>query len=377
MRRLLAALLLLPLLAPVQAAAQAVQPPQVIARAWVLVDLSSGQLLGSERPDERFEPASLAKLMTAYLVFAALREKKISLEQQAPVSERAWKTPGARMYLQPGQPVTVDQLLRGMIVASGNDASVALAELVAGSEDAFVKEMNAEAERMGLKNTRFMNPTGLADARQYSSARDLQMLAAALIRDHPEAYAQYYSQKEFHYRGIPQANRNRLLWLDPTVDGVKTGFTQAAGYCLIASSKRGARRLLSVLLGSVSENTRVQESQRLLNWGFQFFDAVRLYEGGAPVKEIQVFKGARSTVRAGFRSDMVVTVPKGEAARIKAELLSHSPLVAPVAAGDRVGMLRVTLEGKPIGEYPVVALEGVREAGLLGRAWDTLRLWTK
>jgi D-alanyl-D-alanine carboxypeptidase (penicillin-binding protein 5/6) len=373
MRHLLAALLFIPWVA----LGQAPQPPQVIGRAWVLIDLSSGQLLASERPEERFEPASLTKLMTAYLVFSALKEKKIALEQQAAVSERAWKAPGSRMFIEPRRPVSVEQLIRGMVVHSGNDASIALAELLAGSEEAFAKRMNAEAERLGLKNTQFVNATGLSDARHYSTARDLQLLAAALIRDHPEAYAQYYSQREFHYNGITQVNRNRLLWLDPTVDGVKTGFTEAAGYCLIASSKRGERRLLSVLLGSTSELTRAQESQRLLNWGFQFFDAVRLYAAGAPVKEIEVFKGARGVVRAGFRADMVVTVPKGEAARLKAELLSLSPLVAPVAAGARVGMLRVTLEGKPIGEYPVVALEAVPEAGFLGRAWDTLRLWTK
>ena len=376
-RSLLAALLLVPLLAMVEAAAQAPQPPQVIGRAWMVVDLSSSQVLAAEKPDERFEPASLTKLMTAYLVFVALKAKKITLEQQAPVSERAWKTPGSRMFIEPKRPVTVEQLIRGMIVQSGNDACVALAELVGGSEEAFVKQMNAEAERLGLKSTRFMNVTGLSDARHYSTARDLQMLATALIRDFPEAYAQYYSLREFHYNGVTQVNRNRLLWLDATVDGVKTGFTEAAGYCLIASSKRGPRRLLSVLLGSTSETTRVQESQKLLNWGFQFFDAVRLYAADQPVKEIEVFKGARSTVRAGFRGDMVVTVPKGESPRLKAELLSHSPLAAPVAVGDRVGMLRVTLEGKPVGEYPVVALDAVPQAGFLGRAWDTLRLWMK
>jgi len=237
--------------------------------------------------------------------------------------------------------------------------------------------MNAEAARLGLKNTSFANVTGLSDARHYSTARDLEVLAASLIRDFPQAYAQYYSQKEFRYNGITQANRNRLLWLDPTVDGMKTGFTEAAGYCLVASSKRGERRLLSVLLGSTSESTRAQESQKLLNWGFQAFDAVRLYAAGAPVKEIEVFKGVRDKLRAGFPTDMVVTVPKGEAPRLKADLLSVSPLVAPVASGTRVGMLRVTVDGKAIGEYPVVALDAVPEAGFLGRAWDTLRLWAR
>ena len=365
------------LLLPLFSWAQSVQPPQVIGRAWIVADLSSGQILGAERPDERVEPASLTKIMTAYVVFVALKEKKISLEQQVQVSEKAWKTPGSRMFVEPRRPVTVEQLIRGMIVQSGNDACVALAELISGSEDAFVKQMNAEAARLGMKNTSFANVTGLPDPRHYSSAHDLEIIAAALIRDFPEAYAQYYSQKEFRYNGITQVNRNRLLWLDPTVDGMKTGFTDTAGYCLVASSKRGERRLLSVLLGSTSESTRAQESQRLLNWGFQSFDAVRLYAAGAPVKEIEVFKGARDKVRAGFRTDMVVTVPKGEAPRVKAELLSVSPLVAPVAVGARVGMLRVTVDSKAVGEYPVVALDPVPEAGFLGRAWDTLRLWVK
>jgi D-alanyl-D-alanine carboxypeptidase (penicillin-binding protein 5/6) len=372
-RRSLAALLALPLLA----AAQGLQPPQLIGRAWMLTDATSGQVLAAENPDERVEPASLTKLMTAYLVFAALKEKRITLEQQVTVSERAWKAPGSRMYIEPRNTPSVEQLLRGMIVVSGNDATVALAELLAGSEEAFAKLMNAEAARLGLKSTRFSNATGLSEVQHYSTVRDLQSLALALIRDFPEPYARYYSQRDFAYAGVPQANRNRLLWLDPAVDGVKTGFTNAAGYCLIASARRGPRRLVSVLVGSTSETTRAQESQRLLNWGFQFFDAVRLYPAGAAVKEIEVFKGARGTVRAGFREDMVVTVPKGEAQRLRAELLAHSPVLAPVAAGARVGMLRVTLEGKPVGEYPVLALEEVKEAGFMGRAWDTLRLWTK
>jgi D-alanyl-D-alanine carboxypeptidase (penicillin-binding protein 5/6) len=357
--------------------AQVPQPPQLVGRAWVLADLSSGQLLSVEKPDERFEPASLTKLMTAYLVFAALKDKKLTLEQPVNVSERAWKAPGSRMFIEPRRPVSVDELIRGMVVQSGNDACIALAEAVAGSEEVFAQMMNREATRLGMKNSKFMNASGLPDPQHFSSARDLQLLATALIRDFPEPYARYYSQREFRYNGITQVNRNRLLWLDATVDGVKTGFTEAAGYCLIASSKRGPRRLLSVLLGSTSESARAQESQKLLNWGFQFYDAVRLYEGGAAVKEIEVFKGARPLLKAGFPSDMVVSVPKGDAGKLKAELLAHSPLLAPLNKGDRVGMLRVTLEGKAVGEYPVVALEAVPAAGLFGRAWDTLRLWLK
>lgn len=369
--------LCLTFLVPVLALAQVPQPPQVTGRAWVVADFSSNQILAAEKPDERFEPASLTKLMTAYLVFAALKEKKLTLEQQVNVSERAWRAPGSRMFIEPKKPVNVDELIRGMIVQSGNDACIALAEQLAGSEEAFAGMMNREAERLGMKNTKYMNASGLPDPQHYSTAHDLHLLASALIRDFPEQYAQYYSQREYRYNGITQVNRNRLLWLDNTVDGMKTGFTEAAGYCLVASSKRGPRRLLSVLLGSTSESMRAQESQKLLNWGFQSFDAVRLYAANAPVKEIEVWKGTRASLKAGFRGDLVVTIPKGQGEKLKAELLSQTPLVAPVAAGTRVGNLRVTLEGKPIGEYPVVALEEVPAAGIFIRAWDTLRLWLK
>jgi D-alanyl-D-alanine carboxypeptidase (penicillin-binding protein 5/6) len=375
--RFLALILVLPLLALAQTPIDGVTRPSVIGRAWVLADVSSGQILAAEKPDERFEPASLTKIMTAYVVFGALKEKKLALEEQVSVSEKAWRAPGSRMFIEPKKPVSADELIRGMIVQSGNDACIALAERIAGSEEAFASLMNREAERLGMKNTKFMNASGLPDPQHFSTARDLYLLASALIRDFPEQYAQYYSLREYRYNGITQPNRNRLLWLDSTVDGMKTGFTEAAGYCLVASSKRGPRRLLSVLLGSTSESTRAQESQKLLNWGFQFFDAVRLYAGGAAVKEIEVWKGAKNSLKAGFRADLVIAVPKGQGDRLKAELLSLSPLLAPVAEGGRVGNLRVTLDGKPLGEYPVVALEAVPEAGFFGRAWDTLRLWLK
>ena len=353
------------------------QPPSVIGKAWMIGDLSSGQLLASQKADERFEPASLTKLMTAFVAFIALREKKLSLEQQVNVSPRAWKASGSRMYLEPRRPVTVDELIRGVVVQSGNDACIALAEAVAGSEDVFVQMMNREAARLGMKNTRFMNSTGLPDAQHYSTAQDLYLLAAALIRDFPAEYAQYYSQKEFRYNNISQPNRNRLLWTDPSVDGMKTGHTEAAGYCLIASSRRGGRRLLSVLLGSTSEATRAQESLKLLNWGYQFFDSVKLYAAAVPVKTIDVWKGAARAVNVGVGSDLFVTVPKGEAEKLKAELISQQPLVAPLAKGQRVGALRVTHDGKPFGEYPLIALEPVPQAGFFGRTWDTLRLWLK
>ena len=371
--RLAATLLLVPILAQ----AQAPQPPAVVGRAWIVADLSSGQLLAAEKPDERMEPASLTKLMTAYVVFGALKEKKIALEQPVKVSETAPRAPGSRMFIEARRPVSVDELIRGMVVQSGNDACIALAELISGSEAAFAQRMNREAERLGLKGTKFMNASGLPDPQHHSTARDLHLLAAALIRDFPTEYATYYSQKEFRYNNITQPNRNRLLWLDPTVDGVKTGYTEAAGYCLISSSKRGPRRVLAVLLGSTSEAARAQESQKLLNWGFQAFDAVRLYGANEAVKEIEVWKGAADKLKAGFRSELVVTVPRGQANQLKAELLAQSPLLAPIADGQRVGMVRVTVEGKALGEYPVLALQAVPAAGLLGRAWDTLRLWFK
>ncbi len=343
----------------------------------MLGDLSSGQLLVAEKPDERVEPASLTKLMTAYVVFQALRDNRLSLEQQVSVSERAWRAPGSRMFIQPRKPVSVDELIRGLVVQSGNDACIALAEAVAGAEEVFVQMMNREAARLGMKATRFANTTGLPDAQHYTTAQDLYRLATALIRDFPKEYAQYYSQKEFRYNNISQPNRNRLLWLDPSVDGVKTGHTEAAGYCLIASSSRGGRRLVSVLLGSTSESTRAQESQKLLNWGFQFFDSVKLHPGNQSVKAIEVWKGSDAEVRAGFKDDIIITVPKGEVDKLKAELLTQQPLLAPVSQGQRVGTLRVSHDGKPLGEYPLVALEGVATAGMLGRSWDTLRLWLK
>ena len=374
MQRIIAALLCL-----LAAAAQAAppQPPSVAGRSWLVGDLSSGQLLAAHKPDERVEPASLTKIMTADVVFQALRDRKLAPGQQVNVSERAWRAPGSRMFIEPRRPVTVEELIRGMVVQSGNDACIALAEAIAGAEEVFVQMMNREAARLGLKNTSYVNSTGLPDAKHYTTAQDLYLLSAALIRDFPKEYAHYYSQKEFHYNNIAQPNRNRLLWLDPSVDGVKTGHTEAAGYCLIASSNRGGRRLLSVLLGSTSEATRALESQKLLNWGFQFFDSVKLHKGNELVKAIEVWKGDAEEVKAGFQGDIFVTVPKGDAEKLKAELLSQQPLVAPVTQGQRVGTLRVSYDDKHVAEYPLVALEAVGVAGIFGRTWDTLRLWLK
>jgi serine-type D-Ala-D-Ala carboxypeptidase (penicillin-binding protein 5/6) len=359
------------------AAAQAQAPPAVAARAWLLADLASGQVLAAHNADGRVEPASLTKLMAAYLVFGAMREGRVAADQQVQVSAHAWRAKGARSFLEPGSRVSVETLLRGMVVQSGNDAAIALAEALAGTEEQFTAHMNAEAQRLGLAATRFANVTGLPHAQHYSSARDLARLAEALIRDFPEHYARYYAQKEFSHNDIVQLNRNRLLWLDPSVDGVKTGFTEAAGYCLVASAQRGGRRLLSVVLGADSEAARARESLRLINWGYRHFDGVRLYAAGESVKEVEVWKGALAAVKAGFPRGLVVTVPRGESAKLAAELVTHPPVLAPVARGDKVGVLRVALGGRPVGEYAVVALEGVPQAGWLGRAWDTLRLWLR
>jgi len=349
-------------------------PPALAARAWLLIDHTSNQPLASQAADERVEPASLTKLMTAYLTFAAIKQGLLKVDQQVPVSERAWKAPGSRMFIEPKKPVTVDELIRGMIVQSGNDACIALAEAVAGTEEAFVAMMNREAARLGLANTRYMNSTGLPDPQHYSTATDLARLASALIRDFPEFYP-IYSMKEYAYNRITQPNRNRLLWLDPTVDGVKTGHTEAAGYCLIASSRRGSRRLLSVVLGANSDSMRAQESLKLLNFGFQAFDAVKLYDKGQALAQPKVFKGTQGTVKAGFTEDFVLSLPKGMVDRLKVQLISVQPLLAPVQRGQRIATLQLTLADKPWGEYPVVALEDVPVAGVLGRAWDTMRLW--
>ena len=359
------------------AQAAAPQPPSVVGRAWIVGDLTSGQVLAAEKADLRIEPASLTKLMAAYLVFGALGEGKLRLDQQVPVSARAWRAPGARMFIEPRRPVSVEQLILGMEVQSGNDATIALAEAVAGSEARFAELMNREAARLGMAGTHFANATGLPDAQHYSTAADLYRLSAALIHDFPAEYARYYAVKEFRYNNITQPNRNRLLWLDPSVDGVKTGHTEAAGFCLIASAKRNGRRLLAVLLGGVSENGRAQESLKLLNWGYQSFDSVKLYGAGQPVRSLEVWKGAERQVKVGVPSDLLVTVPKGEADKLKAELVSRQPLLAPLAQGQRIGTLRVSFDGRPLGEHALVALEPVSAAGLFGRAWDTLRLWLK
>jgi D-alanyl-D-alanine carboxypeptidase (penicillin-binding protein 5/6) len=330
----------------------------------------------------RIEPASLTKLMTAYVVFDALRDKRLDMNQMVTVSTKAWKVDAesSKMFIEPRVPVSVHDLIYGLVVQSGNDAAVALAEATAGTEEAFVSLMNKEAERMGMKSTHFANAHGLPDPNNYSTARDLAILAARSATDHPE-YFKIYSVKDFTYNKIKQPNRNRLLWLDPSVDGLKTGHTQEAGFCLVASALRqsGAnqRRLISVLLGANSDQARTQESLKLLNWGYQNFDVVKLYAKNQPVATPDVWKGSQNTVKVGFMNDVYITVPKGAAGNMKPPVLERKdPLVAPIDKGSQVGMLKVQAnDGKVLATLPVVALEQVDQAGMFGRAVDAVRLW--
>jgi len=362
--------------------AQNVPAPVIAAKSWVLLDATSNQILASNNPDMRIEPASLTKLMTAYVVFDALRDKRLDMNQMVNVSVKAWKVDpeSSKMFIEPRVPVSVHDLVYGLIVQSGNDAAVALAEATAGTEDAFVTLMNKEAERMGMKSTHFANAHGLPDPNNYSTARDLSILAARSAMDHPQ-YFKIYSVKDFTYNKIKQPNRNRLLWLDPSVDGLKTGHTEEAGYCLVASALRpsGAnqRRLISVVIGTDSDQARTQESMKLLNWGYQNFDVVKLYAKNQAVATPDVWKGSQDTVKVGFTHDVYITVPKGAAANMKPPVLERKdPLVAPIDKGSQVGMLKVqSNDGKVLATLPVVALEQVDPAGVFGRAIDAVRLW--
>lgn len=375
-------------LAWVPARSQTPQPPEIAAKAYLLLDMTSGQVLAAKDADTPVEPASLTKLMTAYLVFDALKAQKISLTQTFPVSERAWKMPGSRMFIDPKMQVPVEDLLKGMIVQSGNDATVALAEGVAGSVDRFVQLMNEQARALGMKNTAYRNPEGLTEAGHSTTARDLSILATRLMQDFP-AYVPYYAIQRYRYPGTPSTNdtnRNLLLFRDPSVDGLKTGHTNAAGYCLVATARRdvaglgsgaaGQRRLISVMLGAASENARAAESQKLLNWGYTAFEAVRLFAPGQPAATPAVWKGRSSTVPLGRPEGVVISVPSGQAQGLKTEIVRPDPLVAPLQKGQALGQLRVTTAGGAVvAEVPLQVLDGVGEAGVIGRAWDAIRLW--
>lgn len=349
-------------------------PPKVEARAWMLLDASSGQVLASRNEDAKLEPASLTKLMTAYVVFDAIRNGKLRNGQTFTVSERAAAAPGARMFAKVGQEVSLEDLLMALVVQSANDAALTLAEGVAGSEEAFVGMMNAQARKLGLTSTRFANATGHTQPEHYSTARDLTRLANWLVFSFPEQYRRYYGQREFAFNGVTQQNRNRLLWVDPQVDGVKTGHTPSAGYCLIASAERNKRRLIATVMGARSEIDRGMYAQKLLNYGFLETESMRYYRAGQPVATIPVYKGSSSEVGIGFLRDFSLTTQRGVSGRISAQIITQQPYIAPLKKGQVMGTLRLSLEGNIIGNYPLVALDDVAVAGWFGRFWDGLRL---
>lgn len=381
MKRLLASFLTAFSLA---AQAQAPLPPEIAARNYVLIDLTAHKTLAEREADVPQDPASLTKLMTAYVVFNALREKKLTLEQTLPVSKRAWderKGDPSLMFIDTTMTPKVDELLRGLIIQSGNDAAVALAEGVAGTVENFVQLMNRQAQAWGLKNTEFKNVTGMTEPGHKASARDIAVIASRIITDFPEYYG-YYSQRDYTFNKIRQDNRNLLLRRDPTVDGMKTGYTEAAGYCLVSSANRdfpnGKRRLLSVVMGTSSKEARASESQKLLNWGYTAYDAVRVFEAGKAIATVPVWKGEAKEVKLGAADAVFVAVPHGDAAKLQTQVERTDPLVAPLNKGQRVGTLRVTTTaGTPVAEVPLIVQEAVPVAGIFGRAFDSIRLWIK
>ena len=360
------------------------QPPEIAARTYMLLDVTADQILAAKDIDAPVEQASLTKLMTAYLVFDALRAKKVDLQQTLPVSVKAWKMPGSRMFIDPKMQVPVDDLIKGMIVQSGNDATMALAEGVGGTAEQFVHLMNEQAKALGMTGTSYKNPEGLTEPGHLTTARDLSILAVRLMHDFPQ-YMHYYATKQYSYPGTPPSNgnnRNSLLFRDPTVDGLKTGHTAAAGYCLVATAKRefpqvGTRRLVSIVLGASSENARANESQKLLNWGYTAFDAVKLFDADQPVATPAVWKGKGSSVKMGRTEAIVVAVPAGSSGKIATHISHQDPLIAPFSKGQAIGALKVTLGDAPLRDVPLVALDGVEQAGMMGRAWDAMRLWIK
>ena len=373
------------------AQAQAPQPPEVAARSYLLFDVTANQFLAAKDIDSPVEPASLTKLMTEYLVFDALKSKKIDLKQTFPVSERAWKMPGSRMFIDPKMQVPVEDLIKGMVVQSGNDATMALAEGVGGSAENFVKLMNEQAKALGMKSTSYKNPEGLTEPGHTTTARDLSILSTRLMQDFPD-YMGFSAIKRYRYPGTPAANdtnRNTLLFRDPTVDGLKTGYTAAAGYCMIATAKRdfpnlgaagtpGSRRLIAIVLGAASDSARANESQKLLNWGYTAFEAVKLFDAGQTIASPAVWKGKSPTVKLGRPQAIVVAIAAGSAAKVQTQVARPDPLVAPFVKGQPLGTLKITLGGEqPVLEIPLVALEAVEESGILGRAWDSIRLWIK
>lgn len=364
-------LLLVAVLSPLPVRAE---PEGVLARAWVLIDEASGRELAARQADLPLAPASLTQLMTAYVLFGDLRRNKLGLGESLAVPDAATQVDGARVFLEAGDQVSVDTLLQAMLVQSAGDATLTLVMGVDGSESDFVARMNREAKRLGMTKTRFMNATGLSEPGHVSSARDLALLARALMRDYPDRLG-YFTQKELAFKGLTYYNGNRLLWRDPAVTGLKAGRTAEAGYCMTAAARRGDQRRIAVTLGGRSDAQRTQDALKLLNYGFEHFDSVRLYRAGQTVKVVDLYRGARASVTLGFEQDFHLLAPRGTAARVKGQIITRQPIVAPVRKGQRLGTLRLTLDGKPLGDYPLVALHDVSVAGVLGRGWDSIRLF--
>lgn len=348
--------------------------PELGANSYILMDFNSKTVMVESNPDMHVEPASITKVMTSYVVFTELAAGNITLQEPVTVSETAWRTGGSRMFIEPGMDVTVEQLIKGMVIQSGNDASVALAEHLAGTEAAFADLMNHYAEQMGMTNSHFVNATGLPHEDHYTSARDVALLSIALIEEFP-GYYRWYSEKEYNFNNIRQHNRNNLLWRDPAVDGLKTGHTEAAGYCLAASAKRDGMRLISVVLGSGSESSRVSESQSLLNYGFRFFETVQLYKAGQELAQGRVWKGQQEQISLGIRDELFVTIPRGRYEELDAQVEMRPQLIAPISEGEEVGQISIRLEGEEVAGRGLVALDAVEEAGFFGRTWDGMSMW--
>lgn len=352
-----------------------VPTPTLAAKAFVLRDANTGSLLAANNPDMPVEPASLTKVMTAYLTFEAVKQKRLALTQTLPVSQKAWKVEGSKMFIDTTMTVTVDELLHGLIIQSGNDAAITLAEGIAGSEELFATLMNKKAAALGMKNSHFINSTGLPDPTHTTTARDLSILANALIRDYPQDYARLYSQKSYTYNNITQPNRNRLLFIDPTVDGMKTGHTESAGYCLISSAKRNDFRLISVVLGTTSDNVRAAESQKLLNFGFQFYESKLIYAANKPITRQKVWKGTESEVDLTVAKPVYLTLPQGEYANMKANVRISKPLEAPLTAHQAVGTVDFSLGGKVVHSVPLVTVHAVETSNIFSRMIDQVRLY--
>ena len=352
----------------------AVKAPTVNASGYLLVDVESGQTLSENNADARLEPASLTKIMTAHVVFSEIKAGRIALQDMVLISEKAWKMQGSKMFIEVNKQVSVEKLLKGLIIQSGNDAAVALAEHVAGSEEAFAELMNKHAAQLGMNGTNFVNASGMPDENHYTTPRDIALVTESTILEYPEMY-KWYAEKEYTFNKITQPNRNRLLWQDESVDGVKTGHTAAAGYCLVSSAKRDGSRLIAVIMGTKSDSARVAESRKLLNWGFRFFETSTLFKQGDELKSVKIWKGEKDNLSVGVGDDVVIRYPRDMKDQLKAKISLSTPLEAPVSKGQKIGVINVMLQDDKLKTIPLIALEDVKEAGIFGWLMDTVLLW--